>query len=164
MRAQRYAASDRAVKGGHAGTVEGIAAVGLALTLACSQVWMRYVNRDGKTAVTGVGDFFFQAGDGIRDLTVTGVQTCALPILEADDFLELVGEFGIVGELERAHPMRLQPVPLPDAAHRGRADPHRLGHRWRAPMGRLMRRRSEELTSELQSQSNLVCRLLLEKK
>src|SRR2546430_12122821 len=23
---------------------------------------------------------FFQAGDGIRDLTVTGVQTCALPI------------------------------------------------------------------------------------
>src|SRR2546430_8287643 len=35
----------------------------------------------------GVGDilFFFQAEDGIRDLTVTGVQTCALPIsLEAD--------------------------------------------------------------------------------
>src|SRR5688572_33085842 len=28
--------------------------------------------------------FFFQAEDGIRDLTVTGVQTCALPIsLEA---------------------------------------------------------------------------------
>src|SRR2546430_12196778 len=34
--------------------------------------------------------FFFQAEDGIRDLTVTGVQTCALPIsahdaLPADD-------------------------------------------------------------------------------
>src|SRR2546430_4350609 len=27
--------------------------------------------------------FFFQAEDGIRDLTVTGVQTCALPILGA---------------------------------------------------------------------------------
>src|SRR2546430_3269950 len=27
--------------------------------------------------------FFFQAEDGIRDLTVTGVQTCALPILQA---------------------------------------------------------------------------------
>src|SRR2546430_16227734 len=27
--------------------------------------------------------FFFQAEDGIRDLTVTGVQTCALPILLA---------------------------------------------------------------------------------
>src|SRR5688572_32292502 len=28
--------------------------------------------------------FFFQAEDGIRDLTVTGVQTCALPIWAAD--------------------------------------------------------------------------------
>src|SRR2546430_8047523 len=27
--------------------------------------------------------FFFQAEDGIRDLTVTGVQTCALPICMA---------------------------------------------------------------------------------
>src|SRR2546430_4685379 len=27
-----------------------------------------------------VGNIFFQAEDGIRDLTVTGVQTCALPI------------------------------------------------------------------------------------
>src|SRR2546430_2679826 len=26
--------------------------------------------------------FFFQAEDGIRDLTVTGVQTCALPIFQ----------------------------------------------------------------------------------
>src|SRR2546429_7303258 len=26
------------------------------------------------------GDFFFQAEDGIRDVAVTGVQTCALPI------------------------------------------------------------------------------------
>src|SRR5688572_33429206 len=28
--------------------------------------------------------FFFQAEDGIRDLTVTGVQTCALPILKGN--------------------------------------------------------------------------------
>src|SRR5256886_6437902 len=28
----------------------------------------------------GIYVFFFQAEDGIRDLTVTGVQTCALPI------------------------------------------------------------------------------------
>src|SRR5256886_6090876 len=27
--------------------------------------------------------FFFQAEDGIRDLTVTGVQTCALPIYQS---------------------------------------------------------------------------------
>src|SRR2546430_122979 len=31
------------------------------------------------TLILVVG-FFFQAEDGIRDLTVTGVQTCALPI------------------------------------------------------------------------------------
>src|SRR2546430_7314817 len=29
--------------------------------------------------------FFFQAEDGIRDLTVTGVQTCALPISRPRD-------------------------------------------------------------------------------
>src|SRR5256884_2632955 len=28
--------------------------------------------------------FFFQAEDGIRDVAVTGVQTCALPILRID--------------------------------------------------------------------------------
>src|SRR5207245_8601109 len=28
--------------------------------------------------------FFFQAEDGIRDATVTGVQTCALPILSVN--------------------------------------------------------------------------------
>src|SRR2546430_948628 len=32
------------------------------------------------TRFDAVGVFFFQAEDGIRDLTVTGVQTCALPI------------------------------------------------------------------------------------
>src|SRR5437773_4160487 len=31
----------------------------------------------------GIGFFFFQAEDGIRDRDVTGVQTCALPILLA---------------------------------------------------------------------------------
>src|SRR2546430_16778370 len=31
-------------------------------------------------------NIFFQAEDGIRDLTVTGVQTCALPILAAYTF------------------------------------------------------------------------------
>src|SRR5258707_3743833 len=30
--------------------------------------------------------FFFQAEDGIRDIGVTGVQTCALPIYEADSY------------------------------------------------------------------------------
>src|SRR2546430_8836510 len=31
--------------------------------------------------------FFFQAEDGIRDLTVTGVQTCALPIWDIENAL-----------------------------------------------------------------------------
>src|SRR5690349_23283946 len=39
--------------------------------------------------------FFFQAEDGIRDLYVTGVQTCALPIFR--DWLE---------KTERAHAIR----------------------------------------------------------
>src|SRR5207245_6449650 len=32
--------------------------------------------------------FFFQAEDGIRDATVTGVQTCALPILAVKRLLD----------------------------------------------------------------------------
>src|SRR2546427_3006253 len=37
--------------------------------------------------------FFFQAEDGIRDLTVTGVQTCALPILGKLGFGALLDRF-----------------------------------------------------------------------
>src|SRR2546430_1942148 len=39
------------------------------------------VIRVGPTDFVVLFFFFFQAEDGIRDLTVTGVQTCALPIL-----------------------------------------------------------------------------------
>src|SRR2546430_9584019 len=35
--------------------------------------------------IVGCYVLFFQAEDGIRDLTVTGVQTCALPIFAAED-------------------------------------------------------------------------------
>ncbi len=31
--------------------------------------------------------FFFQAEDGIRDTSVTGVQTCALPIYTVNDLI-----------------------------------------------------------------------------
>src|SRR2546422_1926871 len=50
--------------------------------------------------------FFFQAEDGIRDVAVTGVQTCALPISNLLQEQELVvvrtrayhgGDFGIGG-------------------------------------------------------------------
>src|SRR5207248_5944604 len=48
--------------------------------------------------------FFFQAEDGIRDRTVTGVQTCALPIyrviqalLGADELVQAPDERGLYG-------------------------------------------------------------------
>src|SRR5256885_5389893 len=43
--------------------------------------------------------FFFQAEDGIRDYKVTGVQTCALPILFGDSAgpVEVVWSFGTGG-------------------------------------------------------------------
>src|SRR5215203_7004275 len=37
-------------------------------------------NQAVATSQEAVEDFFFQAEDGIRDIGVTGVQTCALPI------------------------------------------------------------------------------------
>src|SRR2546427_8767643 len=38
------------------------------------------VTSSAGSSMQAVVFFFFQAEDGIRDLTVTGVQTCALPI------------------------------------------------------------------------------------
>src|SRR2546421_8520323 len=38
------------------------------------------VNAANQVVSVGADFFFFQAEDGIRDLIVTGVQTCALPI------------------------------------------------------------------------------------
>src|SRR2546430_4459096 len=51
--------------------------------------------------------FFFQAEDGIRDLTVTGVQTCALPISQSQarlvlELLDFLNEPAIVQEEGRA--------------------------------------------------------------
>src|SRR2546430_4598234 len=40
--------------------------------------------------------FFFQAEDGIRDLTVTGVQTCALPIFLTALLLQSPGTAGLI--------------------------------------------------------------------
>src|SRR2546429_1322443 len=53
--------------------------------------------------------FFFQAEDGIRDVAVTGVQTCALPIyllrdrdaIFGNDFREQVRDVGICEVLSR---------------------------------------------------------------
>src|SRR5438093_13200275 len=44
--------------------------------------------------------FFFQAEDGIRDWSVTGVQTCALPISSLDDdFAKDTGEADTLADL-----------------------------------------------------------------
>src|SRR5205809_6063588 len=59
--------------------------------------------------------FFFQAEDGIRDVAVTGVQTCALPIFDRDGagdvvYHQHVGVYAYTREaLERW--VRLPPVP-----------------------------------------------------
>src|SRR5688572_18162671 len=46
--------------------------------------------------------FFFQAEDGIRDLTVTGVQTCALPISKQDPLEVVTGYWSYDWYRERA--------------------------------------------------------------
>src|SRR2546421_11927856 len=60
--------------------------------------------------------FFFQAEDGIRDLIVTGVQTCALPISGVMDVVEklkprLVGEDPMEVDRLWTHMMRLMSGP-----------------------------------------------------
>src|SRR2546422_3991995 len=87
--------------------------------------------------------FFFQAEDGIRDVAVTGVQTCALPIST---------------EREQTTQNRLP------AAEEGSRTDHNAEVRGAAAAHAERWQRSEEHTSELQSRLHLVCRLLLEKK
>src|SRR2546430_2704797 len=59
---------------------EGWAAVGTGALLCRSRYGYIDVNGRALTPLLFTSAFFFQAEDGIRDLTVTGVQTCALPI------------------------------------------------------------------------------------
>src|SRR3989449_6755736 len=89
--------------------------------------------------------FFFQAEDGIRDVAVTGVQTCALPISAVQRSAETCPEES-----------RRELIGRPE----GRPRPERVLKDPGAPPSF----RSEEHTSELQSRLHLVCRLLLEKK
>src|SRR5690349_22280541 len=82
--------------------------------------------------------FFFQAEDGIRDLYVTGVQTCALPISHRAAFYTSGRASNEAAFLYQLFVRMYGTNNFPD--------------------------RSEEHTSELQSRRDLVCRLLLEKK
>src|SRR2546430_5333062 len=132
--------------------------------------------------------FFFQAEDGIRDLTVTGVQTCALPLAAAlagadiqsalahlaartAELAASLARIAAVDELEGARTLEvtargftLSLMPF-DISERFRGLVQGRRGAWIFTSATLsLGERSEEHTSELQSQSNLVCRLLLEKK
>src|SRR2546430_5716875 len=75
--------------------------------------------------------FFFQAEDGIRDLTVTGVQTCALPI---SPDAAVPGPFGV----------RLPGVQLAGPVHLRRREPRRPAPERRAQRLFVTPPRSEE--------------------
>src|SRR2546422_4260934 len=99
--------------------------------------------------------FFFQAEDGIRDVAVTGVQTCALPISPEPRTLPSP----VRGHVAVEHvSFRYQPA-LPLAL-----DDVSLAIAPGEVVALVGPSRSEEHTSELQSRLHLVCRLLLEKK
>src|SRR3712207_7939973 len=109
------------------------------------------------------GWFFFQAEDGIRDIGVTGVQTCALPILL---FAYSEATVPLVTVITRK---------AFGGAYDVMASKHVGGdvnYAWPTAQIAVMGAkgaveiifRSEEHTSELQSRQYLVCRLLLEKK
>src|SRR2546430_16088222 len=70
--------------------------------------------------------FFFQAEDGIRDLTVTGVQTCALPICRPSDRQSryAISSATRVGGLYRA---RLSPITRIAALRVFRSEERRVG-------------------------------------
>src|SRR2546430_12399045 len=103
-----------------------------------------------------VSFFFFQAEDGIRVLTVTGVQTCALPISAPSARRTAISRRRAVARASRRFAALAQAI----SSTRATA-PDSIRRR---PLTSPIAARSEEHTSELQSQSNLVCRLLLEKK
>src|SRR5699024_11697045 len=100
--------------------------------------------------------FFFQAEDGIRDRNVTGVQTCALPILW--DTLN-----DTMTEIEVASGRGDEMTGVPTGFHDLDELTHGL-HPGQRVVVAARPARSEEHTSELQSRFDLVCRHLLEKK
>src|SRR5207249_9045991 len=107
---------------------------------------------------------FFQAEDGIRDRNVTGVQTCALPILRSRRHAWR-GFRAVRPSRERA----ASPYAIPGRlgclrGGRSRRAPGPACDIWQDAPPERRDPRSEEHTSELQSRFDLVCRLLLEKK
>src|SRR2546429_5379530 len=98
--------------------------------------------------------FFFQAEDGIRDVAVTGVQTCALPISWPHRQCAACRQPGVV-LAPRGAIFRFRSACIVRSV---------VARRLTKRLQRTVTARSEEHTSELQSRLHLVCRLLLEKK
>src|SRR5437867_5149808 len=76
--------------------------------------------------------FFFQAEDGIRDRTVTGVQTCALPIY---GYVERVSLFPYTYRKQmrmRTHVRRIHAHALPLAYSPQRSEERRVGKECRS--------------------------------
>src|SRR3712207_9467098 len=74
--------------------------------------------------------FFFQAEDGIRDIGVTGVQTCALPIFEQDLVQTYVStDMVVLAIIERAH-VEVGGLPAQDWALRVTLVYRRNGAEW----------------------------------
>src|SRR5690349_22902189 len=71
-------------------------------------------------------DFFFQAEDGIRDLYVTGVQTCALPIWQIGRVVDVAVA---ADALERLADDHRRALAHPVLQHRSRDAPHRSEER-----------------------------------
>src|SRR3712207_6979372 len=122
--------------------------------------------------------FLFQAEDGIRDIGVTGVQTCALPILTVTFIDRILDVTDYVNEqLKKDEDPEgtnyLSQTYLNTVAHRfAKAENIEVTPATKLELKAfyggnkyyLFVKRSEEHTSELQSRQYLVCRLLLEKK
>src|SRR5256886_5931582 len=83
MKSRRVCAIQRLMNAMRQDHADGCFIVFDTLTLADDRVEAFYDNPNAlRDYFRDIGRmvFFFQAEDGIRDLTVTGVQTCALPI------------------------------------------------------------------------------------
>src|SRR6266550_574474 len=67
--------------------------------------------------------FFFQAEDGIRDVAVTGVQTCALPILAENAGLEGSVVVNDVRKAKKGHGLNAATNEIGDLVAEGVIDP-----------------------------------------
>src|SRR5260370_15640834 len=89
--------------------------------------------------------FFFQAEDGIRDSSVTGVQTCALPILGDDvELIELVLVFVEQRRIEAGHPIDVKVRRLPRIVGNLKAAVRYAAHEGQAAGGVEHRRKIEK--------------------